>query len=390
MLKNFLKLLTGNGLAQGIQLLSLSFLTIIYQPDDFGMLGKVQSVSAVVSILLTLQLQHVIPLSLDTYSAKKNTIYVFQTSFIITIILFFIFINFEKDYIYALLIAFSTATTAIISNLVVYRGKFGLLSAMYVFRAILMVSLQVLFYFFSIKEGLLRGAVLGEILSFLLFVFFAKSLFVFNFKLKIKEIKIFIQDWKAYSFFGTIQEVLSVMVYSLPIIFYVERFGENIGGQYSIAYKLIWAPTVLISSSLAQLLTYRFGKEKDFSFLKKIIWFDKRLLLALPLLFYILYQLRIWGNDLFDGKWSLAIILLPYMFINAVSFLYANPFRVALRVKKKNAVILIIELLTLILMTVVFFVFNVSVIVFTVMMSLISLIQSTLIVGGYSLVMKNK
>ncbi|SFO02634.1 hypothetical protein SAMN05421741_11727 [Paenimyroides ummariense] len=386
MFKNFLKLFSGNAFAQAIQLLGLLVLTTLYIPDDFGVLGKIQSISAILTIVLTLQLQHIIPLSKNEKEATLQTSLVFSTLLIMFTLIITISFFISKEYIFATLFAFLLAIVNLLNNFLIYRGEFTSLSLIFILRAIFIVILQLLFFYVKVDYGLLLGAFIGELVS-VLFIFLYKKLFfiTFFYKNSLKSVKSLVVEWRSYTIFGTIQELLSVLIYSLPVIFYVDKFGENIGGQFSMAYRLIWAPTVLVSSSLAQVLTHKFAKDNDFVFLKSVFWFDKRLIVVLVLLFMGLFYIDFINQNYLANKWAITFQLFPYMFVNAVFFLFANPYRVALRIKKLNIVILIIEVFTILSIVAMFYFMNVDVILFTFAITCLSVVQNIMIVGGYYL-----
>lgn len=386
MFKNFLKLFSGNAVAQAIQLLGLLVLTTLYIPDDFGILGKIQSISAILAIVLTLQLQHVIPLSKNENEAILQTSLVFSTLLIMFALIITISSFISKEYIFAALFAFLLANVSLLNNFLIYKGEFISLSLVFILRAVFIVLLQVLFFYLKIDYGLLLGAFIGELVS-VLFIFLYKKLFfiTFFYKNSLKSIKYLVFEWKSYTIFGTIQELLSVMIYSLPVIFYVDKFGENIGGQFSMAYRLIWAPTVLVSSSLAQVLTHKFTKEDNFIFLRSVFWFDKRVIVILVLLFIGLFYIDFINQYYLANKWTVTFQLFPFMFVNALFFLFAMPYRVALRIKKLNIVILVIEIFTILSIIAMFYFMNVDVIIFTFAIMCLSVVQNIMIVTGYYL-----
>ena len=386
MFKNFLKLFSGNAVAQMIQFVALYVLMNIYAPDSFGRLGNIQSISGISTIIFTLQLQHVLPLSKSKSKAKYYFISIFSISLYIFLLFTFFSFFLTIDYKLAFLLSFFLALNSITTNFLVFNGAFTNLSIFSVIRVLIIVGLQLLF---SIKrnnlfDGLVLGAIAGEIISSIYFLF-KENLFSFiKINTSFKKLKYIIFQWKSYTLYGTIQELLSVMVYSLPIIFYVNKFGENIGGQYSIAYKLIWAPTVLVSSSIAQVLTNKFGVENDFSFIKNKIWFNIKFLWIIPPFFLFFIIVNYLDIDFIQNKWNIAFNLLPFMFVNALFFTFAMPYRVALRVLRKNIIILKIEAITVLLLIITFFVGNVSVIWFTFIVTTISIFQNLLIYVGFT------
>lgn len=197
-------------------------------------------------------------------------------------------------------------------------------------------------------------------------------------------------EWKSFALYGTLQECLSVMVYSIPVILYVNKFGENIGGQFSMAFKVTFAPIVLISSSLAQVLTQKFGRENDFSILKKVVWFDKRFLVLIVFILFLPFVFANSGLNIMNRKWDVSIQIIPYLLLNSFFFLFANPFRIALRILKRNADILKIEIGTVVALGLVFSLLDVNVIMLTICMTTITFFQNMFLILAYFSQKKSK
>lgn len=375
--------MAGNASGQLVQMLSLLVLTTLYSVAEFGRLGNVQAIASVTVVILTLQLQHIIPISDSSKIAKTKAANVIQI--VLTLFLLFSITSLllEIDYFIAFSYALVLAFTATLNNLLIFNSNFSFLSKTYIVRALLIVFCQFSFFYLKINNGLLLAVILGEFLSLLYILTFNKFWFLFKIDPNLKGLITLVKEWKTFTLYGTIQEALSVLVYSLPIIFYVNKFGDAIGGQFSIAFKLTFAPTILLSSSLAQVLTHKFGKENDFSFLKNIIWFDKKILVLVPIIIIISFLISNYGITFMNGKWDIAIHLIPYLLLNSVFFLFANPFRLALRVLKRNIDILKVEVLTLSVLGILFLIKDYSVITFTIIITIVSLLQNILLVFSY-------
>lgn len=376
MLKNFLKLFSGNAISQAIQLIALLYLTSLYLPDDFGMLGKIQSFGYILSIVITLQMNQVLPLSQnDDYAIDLA-----QTVFKITLFNFvisFIFLLFiPLDYLLGIVLALVLGLNSAINGYLIYKGKYSIISILYIVRTTSIVSLQFLFYYIKLNNGLLYGAVIGELVGFIYLYFSNMKELKFNLKFNVKKIKKYIIDWKAFSLHGTTQELLSVAIYALPTIFYAEKFSEAISGQYSVAFKVIYAPTTLISTSLCQVLYPKFGQKDGFKFLKNFIWFDKRIIILLILILIILFNLEYFNFEFLKGEWDITFVLLPYLFISAMFFLLSSPYRLALRALKLNKQLLKIEVLTLILMISIFYLADLDVLYFTIFITITGVVQN--------------
>lgn len=383
MFKNVLRMLAGNASGQAIQMLSLLVLTTLYSTAEFGHLGNIQAIAGIAVVIFTLQLQHIVPISENDDRATSKVQHILHVIFICFLFFLFVSIFLQYDYTIASVYALILALTATFNNLLIYHSRFSVLSNTYVIRALIIVVLQFAFYYFKVKNGLFIAVITGEFIVLLYILSINRFWHMFSLNVSLREILSTIKDWRSFALYGTIQEALSVMVYSLPVIFYVDRFGETIGGQFSMAHRLTFAPIVLLSSSLAQVLTHKFGKEKDFSFLNNLIWFDKRLLFLALLIIAITFSIAHSEISIMEGKWDVSIQLIPYLLLNSLFFLFASPFRLGLRVMRRNIVILKIEVMVVIIMLSFFLFFNFSIFIFTIIMTLISFFQNILIIVGY-------
>jgi O-antigen/teichoic acid export membrane protein len=381
MYKQVLKLLSGNSIGQVIQLVALVFFGFLYGPNDFGRLANIQSIGSIISIVLTLQMHHVIPLAKgkdEAISFFDRILSITSLNFLISSILIF-FVNLDIQF--AIILSFVLSVNNVLNSFLIYNGQFTTISILYVIRAVSIVFLQLVFFYLGVEGGLLYGALLGESCTTIFLLLKKRNKFKLNFNFKI--LWKFIIEWKPFSIYGTIQELFSVAIYSLPVIFYTQKFGEAISGQYSISFKLIFAPTVLITSSLSQVLYHQFNNPRGFDFLNKIFWFSKKLIVLSICFLIILILFSYYGEEFINYKWRLSLLILPFMFINACFFIWANPFRVALRFLRLNKVLLLIEMLTLSLMSIFFILKDISVISFTIIIMLISIVQNLLIISIY-------
>lgn len=385
MFKNFLKLFSGNAISQAIQLLALLYLTNLYLPDDFGKLGKIQSFGSILAIVITLQMNHVIPLSKSKEYALEITRVIFSLSLINFLASFVLLLFIPLDYGFGIFLSLVLGLSNTINGFLIFKGKFSVISILYIVRAIAIVGLQYLFHVIDVKNGLLYGAIIGEFIGFLYLYIrnYQELTFRLNFNLRL--ILNYLKNWTAFSLHGTIQELLSVAVYALPMIFYTEKFGENVGGQYSIAYKVIWAPAVLVSSSLAQVLYHKFNQEDGFKFLENYFWFNKKILLLIPIVLFLLFNIHFLDLSALNNKWDITFQLLPYLFINAIFFILANPYRVALRVLKLNKQILKVEFFTLVSIVAIFLFVNLDVLFFTISITVVGIVQNLLLINSYKI-----
>ncbi|QFZ81417.1 oligosaccharide flippase family protein [Variovorax paradoxus] len=325
------KLIIGNGAAQALQFISIILLSRIYSPSDFGFLAQVQAVATVSAIVITLQLHLTIPLNKNESEARHRVEQVQLIGCAIFGLCIIPAIYIGKLAVFSAFLAFFLGLTNTYSSFFIFSGNFGGLSIFYIARAILIVGLQIGFSIIGVQDGLVLGAVISEgVVALCLKIFFFKRLGRWNFDLA-GAWRMALEN-RSFSIYGTLQELISVAAFYAPLIFFSQKYGENIGGQYAMANRLIWAPTALLSRSLAQVLYHQFGKNPlasraDFLTALPSNWIYFFLALCCCGAFYLpsifLFML--------GAQWELASKLIPLQLTWCCFFLSATPFRVACR-----------------------------------------------------------
>lgn len=108
-------------------------------------------------------------------------------------------------------------------------------------------------------KGCFGGGVAGELFSAIFILYLTKS--------KVKRwsgAKLLneLLKRKAFTVFGTAQELLTVVAYYMPLFFMELKFGGNVSGQYAFASRLVWGPLVVVTASLSQVLIKYFAGEE--------------------------------------------------------------------------------------------------------------------------------
>ena len=325
------KLMLGNGLAQAIQFSSIILLSRLYQPNDFGVLAQVQSVAMLISIFCTLQLHLVIPLQ-KSYEDACNIISGVQYLCVLFSALFIAFGFFIGDiYLFSAILAMFLGFINTYNGFYIYSGEFKSLANFYIIRSILIVVTQVIFSLFSINYGLIFATLFAEFLSasYLLYKQFQiNSPMTFSFN----NVLLIVREWKSFSLYGTVQEIISVAAFYVPLFLFVNKFGEHIGGQYAMASRLIWAPIILISSSISQVLYHSYGKINPSSV--------RSLLASVPYNIFILiliFSITIWAigskviSLVLGNNWNITAEFIPILLIWGGVFILSIPFRVFIR-----------------------------------------------------------
>jgi O-antigen/teichoic acid export membrane protein len=372
MFKNILRLVVGNGLAQFIQFASIPILTKYYSPENFGAFAVTIAVAGVLSVIFSLQL-NVAVVSLKSYAAVRRLLSSALLLNLCLLLLFLplallVYINIFDEKLtlaitfYMVIITFFSSLNNMLKGIFVYLGVFHTLSKVLLLRAVVIVSLQFFFVNIAIEDGLIIGLLVGEIIMFLA-AFWLQLKLKFNVKLLSKraflQLFLSLKKLKSFVLYGTLQELVSVVVFWLPLIAITYLYGSAIGGQYSISARILWPATVLVSSSIAQVLYHRMVKKTKLELSNEFFLSHKFKLLYIPLALVAYYMSPVIFNIILDEQWHKAIQLSKFVSLLCVTFLYALPYRVMFRVFKTQKKQLRIESFIAIILLLLMFVANI-------------------------------
>lgn len=347
-------LLLGNGIAQLIQLSSLFLISRLYKPDEFGELAKLQSISTVLVVLVTLQLHVSVPLLKDIKNVKLRIREIEIISLVLTLISLPLCFYFGYLSLGASFLALILGLSNTYNSYFVFLGGFGKLAYYYILRSVGIVFLQILLSLLNIPHGLIIACLLGEFIAFVyLRVYLSKesqfsSLFV---TVKIKAIARSIKENQSFTLFGTIQEFISVSTFYVPIFILSHKFGESIAGQYSMANRLVWAPVVLLSSSIAQVIYHHLGKQERIT----RYWeggSSRKIIALIVLGVFLSFHLESVYVFFLGEQWDLASRIIPLQVLWGGAFLIVTPNRLGFRVFKKQHIQVILESFILLLLLV--------------------------------------
>ncbi|TIC78985.1 lipopolysaccharide biosynthesis protein [Crenobacter intestini] len=347
MLNHIKKLLFGNGIAQAIQLSSLLILSRIYSASDFGFLAQIQAFATFSTIIATLQLHLAIPLSHNENEARS------LTNHTQSIALFFAFLFLVPSLIigslgiYTLWLTLSIAIINTCNGYLIYRGCFAKISKYYIVRAGFVVFLQLIFALFKVKDGLVLGTLLAETITAIFLMKFGLDHRT-KFSMHLPDLANTARTHKSFCLYGTSQELVSVAAFYAPLILFGIYFDSSITGQYAMASRLIWAPTVLISKNIAQVVYHRSAQPTPFHLPSiKNIKSNGKIIFAIPIILIIISCSEHIIPIIIGDEWKLTAKITPIISIWALAFLIATPFRVLYRTYKLQKTLLIFDSLLL-------------------------------------------
>jgi hypothetical protein len=352
------KLVVGNGLGQALQLAALPLLSRVYLPDQFGQLGNVQAEAAVLVILVTLQMHLSVHVSRTDEEVKRrvrtlDSLSALWVALLLPVALVTGFL-FTASWGLAAILAVANTHTSVL----VHRGRFGVVSLLATLRGLAIVGFQLALVPIGPQHGLVIGALLGEFLAALA-LRTASGGFTRVRLVSVREALETARALRAFSVYGTLQELVSVAAFYAPVLLYVAHFGTEPSGQYVMSSRLVWAPVVLFSGSIAQVLYHRLGQTppRDVAALRALTPPTSLVLLLLgggALTFYLqpLYE------AILGPGWGLAGRMIPLQVVWGVAFLFSLPARVLCRVSQLQWMQLLVDLGTLTAIVLAFEVFE--------------------------------
>ena len=157
-----------------------------------------------------------------------------------------------------------------------------------------------------------------------------------------------------------------------------------------MANRLVWAPTILITSSLAQVFYHNFTQKNQWEILNKWIWFSYKyiaIMVTIPILYYYFSDIMIY---VLGSKWQLTKEMIFYLLFSGIFFIYAIPYRVAFRATEKLKYLMLLDFVILLFIFSVFVFFSLNAINTIKLLTLFNFMQSisTIVLMKYILTRK--
>lgn len=360
MIKSIGKMILGGGVAQSIQFVALPFLALIYSPEELGRYFSITAAAAIVTVVGTMQLHHSIP-----NKQKDHEIYEILLSILMIVVILIVLslvtaaVFFKEHSLFVFWVVMFSVATAFSSvgrSVLVRGGQFGDINLMMLIRAVSVVVAQFSLYGLFGSFALFYGFMIGEILSSA-FVFvkykshlpecFPKSGFI---QKTLKENKDFLLN-------GTIQELISVSVLSLPLVFITQLFGIVMAGQFGMAQRIILPPGAIILGAIVSVVHYSYGRKARFEISTSPLFDMKYIMVILA----ILLPLAWWGSGYAVGlilskDWEIAAHISQYVALWAVFLVVSAPFRASCRLYAMQATQLSIDLVALVVLIIVYYI----------------------------------
>jgi O-antigen/teichoic acid export membrane protein len=345
----------GTAISQIIGIIGAIILAKIYGAESYGVFSVFISISSVLTIIYTLELDKGIVTSQNNIESKNlmNSLFLISIYIALTFTIIYLFAYYIFDLqifkfgvlLLAILASIIFSINRIHESFFTYRKKFKPISN----AKILLTFFNIIFQLLLFNKFKLMGLIFGNIISILLIaVFYFSNSYKFLAKIDWKKLKKSITLNKSlikYLFPSTLINSLAINL--MPILI-VAFFSLKESGIYFLSLKVLSTPLFLISTSISQVYyqksneMFNYSKEKLFDFTKKIIFIN----LGLMLLFIIFMNtIGIYFLEfLFNKNWGnlrYFTLMLSFLILARSSF---NPISNIIIVLNKNHVSLLFNI----------------------------------------------
>ncbi|MCJ1908282.1 lipopolysaccharide biosynthesis protein [Planococcus ruber] len=341
-IKNFLRVFTGTGLAQIVSIIASIILARIYSPDDFGKLALMVTVVSLCSMVATFKYDAAITVAKKRKEIFKlvitSTFFVFLT-FLITLVIIITFSDFfmkrlNVDLFFLLLVPLGILMVGLIQVFTSSNTRFKnykLTSNTTVSQSfITAISQTILGLLFYLSSGLIIGQLIGQIYK--VFKLIKNQSYYFSATLykKYISLKVIINTTKEYKDYPLKlgpATILSGVSNNIIILFLGIFFSSNIVGFYAMGQKLIRIPSAVLGTALRQIYfqegaaIYRKNPIKLLGFTRKIfVILSIAAIVPSLILFFLSEQIF---YLLFGEEWilsgTISSILSVYLYFQFVS-----------------------------------------------------------------------
>jgi len=261
MLKNISILFISTLIAQLIQLAIQPFLANILDHSEFNFLGKVLSLASMFVIFGNLQIHTCLVVSNDKSEQRElfTVGFAWLTGYSIVIAIaqigysLFLGNSAEKDILglYIGIAVWITGTTNLLVGYYSASGEFRRVGVFSIGRALAVSTMQFFLAQISFAYALVLGLFMGE---FFIRLLHFKTFIDIQSRITLNGLRKSFSKYQAFIIAGTAQEFVSVVALMAPLFLFGEKYGDYVGGSYALAYRMTWAPGMLIASSVSSVM----------------------------------------------------------------------------------------------------------------------------------------
>jgi len=336
LVKSTINMVGSGAVAQAIQLAGLIVLTQHYAVGAFGDLTLAINMTALSAVAFGLQLHLAIPSVQADEEVQDIAAAVFFNATSLGLITIPIVAFFNGVLAIGLALGIFVCLSNVGRAMLIRAGNSRTLAITNLCRAIVILTSQFLLADLS-PYGLLIGLVVGEgCISAFLFLNSGQSINNLT-GYSIAKYKKALSFFSDFSFWGTLQEFVSVAVVFIPFYICSVKYSDAVLGNFGMVYRVTWAPMVIIAVGLGWAILGEIGKTpENFRKSLKEIYYTQFFILAAIVSVTAFFLLPNLLNIYIGAEWSIAAEISPVVLAAAMVFLVSSPFRQLIRILRKQ------------------------------------------------------
>lgn len=339
MLKSISVLFILSAVAQLIQLVVQPILANMLEPSEFSLLGKILALAAILVIAGNLQIHNCLIVT-DSSEERKDLFaigVVWLSVYSVAVVGMQLLTSelWERPAtagcfgIFLGVAIWVAGTTNLLAGYYSASRDFRHVGYLSVQRAILVSVAQYLMSWVSFANSLVVGLFTGELLVRLLNYSVFKDTWR---RFSVFRMKQLFLKYRAFTFTGTVQESVSVIALMAPLYYFGERFGDHIGGNYAFAYRMAWAPGMLIASSVSSILLKNLASKQDWEIRSEVRWLPVQSLVIFVLAYLLLRGIILVVVPWLNMSWADSVGMMQWVSLWVAMYLAALKARQLFRV----------------------------------------------------------
>ena len=358
MIKNFLILVGGTAFAQMISIASTPLLTRLFSPQDFGILGSILAVSAIISVIGSMKYDMAIVLGENNKEASYIQFLSIIILCLLTIVLFlftlitpsylFEIIGLQFNVFWLIPLFFFISFNSILSSRLNREEMYKQLSLSQIIKRLVIVFSLIIFGYIGFGPvGLIIGNILGVALSTLYLYIY--NIDFLNFKNEYSNYKYFTEianKYRQFPIYTVPQTLLNTFIIQLPIIFLGSFYSVQVVGAYFLTVKIIQLPTNLLGQSVRRIFYKEASKNKDNIYSLRRIY-NKITISLLAVTFIPTILLYLFSEPIFiyvfGDDWLLSGKFAKYMILWFSAVFVMSPTRILFIVLNKQSTLLVLD-----------------------------------------------
>ncbi|EOX4944671.1 lipopolysaccharide biosynthesis protein [Vibrio alginolyticus] len=312
--KNVFVIFSGTVVAQVLNILSIPFITRLYGPEAYGMLGSFNAIATIFIPIVSLAYVYAIPL--PKYDFISRNIVVKSLCIVILFsVSFFLLLTMNKAlwdffevpiyFVFLMPIFFIlSGVLQINQQILIRKGLFSTFAKSTVAASVVVITFKLVSGWVDPKASyLIISLLIGALVQILVSLYLNYDFWIHYFsKLRGFKKSLFSSSLKKYNDFPKYrapQLLLNPLSRSLPIFFLSYSFGLSVVGQYTLAISMLSLPAVVIGNAIGNVflkkVTQEFNSGNDIYTL--VLKTTGLLFLVGFIPFSIVY---IWGESIFS------------------------------------------------------------------------------------------